>query len=112
MQYICLSYRGDAADEAAEGYPQDCQTFDEWLRNSGYLVSWDDRHPLADAAFVRSRGGRISVVAGSVAAARQNLARVLILEAHDLNQAIQLLSQHPSLRYGGSFELRRLETDA
>jgi hypothetical protein len=33
-------------------------------------------------------------------------AGVLVLEARDMNHAVQLMTQHPALKYGNVFEIR------
>jgi len=31
---------------------------------------------------------------------------ILVLEARDMNHAVQLMAQHPALKYGSIFEIR------
>jgi hypothetical protein len=37
---------------------------------------------------------------------RNNWVGILILEARDLNHAVELMSKHPGVRVGGPFEIR------
>ena len=37
---------------------------------------------------------------------KEQLGGILVLEARDMNHAIQLMSQHPAVKYGSTFEIR------
>jgi hypothetical protein len=51
------------------------------------------------------RGGKVSVTDGPYAETKEQLGGILILEARDLNHAIQLMSKHPGVK-AGPFEIR------
>jgi hypothetical protein len=46
------------------------------------------------------------VTDGPYVETKEQLGGILVLEARDLNHAIQLISQHPAVRYGTPFEIR------
>ena len=48
----------------------------------------------------------MSITDGPFAETKEQLGGIMILEAHDLNHAIQLMSKHPGVRLGGPFEIR------
>jgi hypothetical protein len=48
----------------------------------------------------------VTVTDGPYAETKEQLGGILILEANDLNHAIQIMSQHPGVRLGGPFEIR------
>jgi hypothetical protein len=50
----------------------------------------------------------VSITDGPYAETKEQLGGILILEAADLNHAIQLMSKHPGVR-GGPFEIRPIE---
>ena len=54
---------------------------------------------------LRFRNGKVMVTDGPYAETKEQLGGILILEANDLNHAIQLMSKHPGVR-GGPFEIR------
>ena len=54
---------------------------------------------------LRSRNGKVAVTDGPYAETKEQLGGILILEANDLNHAIQLMSKHPGVRMG-PFEIR------
>jgi hypothetical protein len=47
----------------------------------------------------------VSIIDGPFAETKEQLGGILVLEARDLNHAIQLMSKHPGVR-GGGFEIR------
>ena len=52
------------------------------------------------------RNGKVATTDGPYAETKEQLVGVGVLEARDMNHAIQLLSQHPALKYGTLFEIR------
>jgi hypothetical protein len=46
------------------------------------------------------KNGKVAVTDGPYAETKEQLGGILVLEAHDLNHAIQLISQHPGVKYG------------
>lgn len=82
-----------------------CADYDEELRECGYLISTNNLQGEHNTVAVRSSNGQVEVRKGPVAANSEQLARILILEAYDLNHAIALLSQHPIV-WEGAFEIR------
>ncbi|MGH9858373.1 MAG: YciI family protein, partial [Acidobacteriota bacterium] len=59
-----------------------------------------------NGATIRYQNGRVSVTDGPFVETKEQLGGFMFLEANDLNHAIQLLSKHPSIPLGGSFEIR------
>jgi hypothetical protein len=57
---------------------------------------------------LRYRNGKVSITDGPYAETKEQLGGILILEATDLNQAVQLMSKHPGVRVG-PFEIRPVE---
>ena len=50
--------------------------------------------------------GKPQITDGPFAETKEFLGGIMILEARDLNEAIQLMSRHPSVKMGGTFEIR------
>ena len=46
------------------------------------------------------KNGKVAVTDGPYAETKEQLGGILVLEAHDLNHAVQLVSQHPGVKYG------------
>ena len=58
------------------------------------------------ATTVRCRNGKPQITDDPFAETKECLGGIMVLEAADLNEAIQLMSRHPSLKMGGTFEIR------
>lgn len=103
MKYLCLVYLSpehwhSAADE-------ECFACGQELRTSGHFIDGAPLHPVHTATTVRMRNGRASVTDGPFAETKEHLAGFYMLEARDLNEAIQLASKIPPARFG-SIEIR------
>jgi hypothetical protein len=69
------------------------------------LVAAEPLHPVETAATVRVRNGRLSVTDGPFAETKEQLAGFYLVEARDLNEAIQMAAKIPPAREG-SIEVR------
>ncbi len=103
MKYLCLVY-GDEDDMAAMD-DHECLAFDAGIRESGHCIASEALQPVATATTVRVRNGRLSVSDGPFAETKEQLAGFYLVEARDLNEAIQLASRIPPARVG-SIEVR------
>jgi hypothetical protein len=69
------------------------------------LLAAEPLHPVETAATVRVRNGKISVHDGPFAETKEHLAGFYLIEARDLNEAIQVAAKIPPAREG-SIEVR------
>ncbi len=111
MKYICLGCieesRFDSWSETERSaFIDECFTYDDELRRNGHFVGGEALQPVRNATTLRYQNGRIAVTDGPFAETKEQLGGILILEARDLNHAIQLMSKHPSIRYGSCWEIR------
>jgi hypothetical protein len=111
MKFVCLGYmdesKWDAMSESERnGFVDACFTYDEELQKKGHAVGGEALQSARNGATIRYQGGRVSVTDGPFVETKEQLGGFLFLEANDLNHAIQLLSKHPSIPLGGSFEIR------
>lgn len=111
MKYICLGYFEEEAFEAMSenernDFVDQCFTYDDELRDKGHIVGGEALQSVQTATTLRWSNGRISVTDGPFVETKEQLGGLMVLEANDLNHAIQLMSKHPSVRLGGSFEIR------
>jgi hypothetical protein len=81
--------------------------YDVDLRKNGHIVGGEGLQNAQNAATLRFQNGTLSVTDGPYAETKEQLAGFWILEARDLNHAIQLMSKHPVVR-GGPVEIRAL----
>ncbi len=114
MKYICLGYmNNEVMEEMTENertnFVDGCFAYDEELKRTGHHVGGEALQPALNAATLRIRGGKVSVTDGPFAETKEQIGGIMMLEAVDLNHAIQLMSKHPSLHLGkggGSWEIR------
>lgn len=111
MKYICLGYMDEQkwdtmSERERNTFLDECFGYDDELRKNGHFVGGEALQGARNAATLRYRGGRVSVTDGPFAETKEQLGGIMILEARDMNHAIQLMSKHPSIRMGGSFEVR------
>ena len=75
------------------------------FRESGLLVAAEALQPVDTASTVRVRNGRVMVTDGPFAETKEQLAGFYLIDARDLNEAIQVASKIPPAREG-SVEVR------
>jgi hypothetical protein len=105
MRYLCLVYSvEDPANALSESEEQalvdESLEYDDQLRKSGHLIVAHALQPPETALIVRVRSGRISVTDGPFTETKEQIAGFILIEARDLNEAIQLASKDPTARYG------------
>ena len=77
----------------------------EGLRQSGLLIAAEALQPIATATTVRVRNGKVSITDGPFAETKEQLAGFYLIDARDLNDAIQVATKIPPAREG-SIEVR------
>ena len=103
MKYLCLVY---GEEKKFGGMPdEECVAFDEELRSRGQCIASEALQPVETATTVRIRNGKLSVTDGPFAETKEQLAGFYLVEARDLNEAIQMASRIPPARVG-SVEVR------
>ena len=110
MKYVCLGYMEAGKFEAMpeserNAFVDGCFAYDDVLRKNGHFTGGEALQPASTAVTLRFQGGKVMVTDGPYAETKEQLGGILILEANDLNHAIQLMSKHPGVR-GGPFEIR------
>ena len=110
MRYMCVIYDEEAkigtmSKEEGDAFMGEYFAFTEGIKNSGHYVSGEALHPVATATTVRVRNGRVSTTDGPFAETKEQLGGYYLIEAADLNEAIQVAAKIPSARLG-SIEVR------
>ncbi len=98
MKYLCLVYGEEEKIAAMDD--EECLACDGALRASGYCIASEALEPVSTATTLRVRGGRLSVSDGPFAETKEQLAGFYLLEARDLNDAIQQAARIPPARVG------------
>ncbi len=110
MKYLCLIYDDEkmmAAMPKADGdaFMGEYFAFTNDIKQSGHYLSGEALHPVQTATTVRLRNGKQSTTDGPFAETKEQLGGFYLVEAKDLNEAIQVAARIPSARYG-SVEVR------
>ena len=103
MKYLCLVYLEQEKLHAVPDH--ECAACGDGFRKGGLLIAAEALQPVDTAATVRVRNGKVSVVDGPFAETKEQLAGFYLIEARDLNEAIQAASKIPPAREG-SVEVR------
>ena len=103
MKYLCLVYLEHAKMRAVPD--SECRACGAELRNSGFLLGGEALQPVETATTVRVRNGKASITDGPFAETKEQLAGFYLIEARDLNDAIQVAAKIPPAREG-SIEVR------
>ena len=112
MKYICLGYiepgRFENMSESERNTVFDeCFSYNDELRKNGHLVAEELLQPANTAVTVCWMNGKVAVIDGPCAETQERLAGIQVLEARDLNHAIQLISQSPGVELQcGTIEIR------
>ena len=103
MRHLCLVYLDEKRlDELPD---EDCVEYDTAIRRSGHCIASEALQSVQMATTVRVRNGKVSMTDGPFAETKEQLAGFYMIEAKDLNEAIQIGSKIPPARVG-SIEVR------
>src|SRR5262249_14864873 len=111
MKYICLGYIEpnkfeNLSESERNAMVDECFTYDDQLRKNGHFAGGEALQGPITATTLRWKNGKVTVTDGPYAETKEQLGGILILEARDLNHAIQLMSKHPGVKLAGPFEIR------
>jgi hypothetical protein len=108
MRYLCLCYydqrKFDALSKSdLEAVERACQPHDEALRNSGRLILVGSLALPPASRTLRPGGGKPSVSDGAFAPTDEPLGAFFIIEAENMDEAVEVASKHPGAHVGGYF---------
>ena len=111
MRYICLGYMQESrfeswSEDQRNAFIDECFTYDNQLLKNGNNVGGEALQPTRSATTLRMGSGAVVISDGPYAETKEQLGGIMMLEARDLNHAIQLMSKHPSVRMGTTWEIR------
>jgi hypothetical protein len=113
VKYICRGYmdskKWETMSESERNAMMDeCFAYDDVLRKKGHFVGGEALQSALNATTLTWKNGKVSITDGPYAETKEQLGGFLVLEAKDLNHAIQLMSKHPGVK-AGPFEIRQAE---
>ena len=116
MKYLCLIYDDEKQMSTtpkpdADRMMGEYFTFTENIRKSGHYIAGEALQPVSTASTVRLRNGKLSTTDGPFAETKEQLGGFYLIDARDLNDAIQVASKIPSAR-SGSIEVRPIRSFA
>jgi hypothetical protein len=110
MKYLCLIYDeeqklGAMPKSESDAFMGEYFAFTDGIRKSGHYLGGNALQPVQTATTVRIRNGKMSTTDGPFAETKEQLGGYYLIDARDLNDAIQVASRIPSARLG-SVEVR------
>ena len=110
MKYLCLIYNQEKnlagfSKEQWDSLKEEYFAFTGSIKGSSHYLGGHSLQPTGTATTVRVRGGKISATDGPFAETNEQLGGYYLIEARDLNDAIQVAAKIPSARLG-SVEVR------
>jgi hypothetical protein len=111
MKYVCLGYMDetrwqDLSEAERHRMMDECFVYDDEMRDGGHFKSGEALQSTRNATTLRQQAGHVAITDGPFAETKEQLGGIIILEATDLNHAIQIMSKHPSLKFGSTWEIR------
>jgi hypothetical protein len=103
MKYLCLVYLEGQKLHAVQD--SECKTCGDGFRQKGVLLAAEALQPIETATTVRVRNGQMTITDGPFAETKEQLAGFYLIDARDLNDAIQMAAKIPPAREG-SVEVR------
>ena len=110
MRYLCLIYDEEKKlasmpKSESDAFMGEYFTFTEGIKKSGHYLGGEALQPVHTATTVRIRQGKMSTTDGPFAETKEQLGGYYLINARDLNDAMQVASKIPSARLG-SVEVR------
>ncbi len=105
MKYVCLIYdeekrRSTMSPDERNALMGEYFAFTDAIRRSGHYLGGEALQPVASAATIQVRNGKLSTTDGPFAETKEQLGGFYLIEARDLNDAIQVAARIPSARLG------------
>ncbi len=98
MKYLCLVYGEEK--KIQDMRDDECVAYDAALRQRGQCIASEALQPIQTATTVRVRNGKTAITDGPFAETKEQLAGFYLIDARDLNDAIQIAAQIPPARVG------------
>jgi hypothetical protein len=116
MQYVLLIYQSESTipDRSSAPYREmlaEYTAFNQHMRERGNLIKGDALHSVTTATTVRVRDDQVLHTDGPFAETKEQLGGFYLIEARDLDEALDLARRIPAARVG-SIEVRPVFTAA
>ena len=113
MKYLCLIYDDEKKNatmskEEGDAFMGEYFAFTEGVKKTGHYLGGNALQPVSTATTLRNRSGKLSTTDGPFAETKEQLGGYYLIEARDLNDALQVAAKIPSVRTG-SIEVRPIQ---
>jgi hypothetical protein len=110
MRYLCLIYENEKnwstmPKDQTDAVMAEYGAYTQGIKDSGHYIGGNALQPTPAATTLRVRNGKVSATDGPFAETKEQLGGYYLIDAKDLNDAIQVASKIPSAKYG-SIEVR------
>ena len=109
-KFVCLGYIAagkfeNMPEKERNAMVDACFAYDDVLRERGHFAGGEGLGPASTAKTLRFQRGKVTVTDGPYTETKEQIGGILILEARDIDHAVELMSKHPGVRFG-PFEIR------
>jgi hypothetical protein len=115
MKFLCLICAEKVMEQMTEAdaaqHYQEYAAFTDDIKRSGHFVGANRLQPPGTATTIRVRNGKVSTTDGPFVETKEQLGGYYVIEASDLNEAIQVAAKIPGARLG-CVEVRPVADDA
>ena len=106
MKYLCFVFydenkRNALSEQESQALMEEALDYDEVLRKGGHFITAHPLESVQAASTLRVRNGKVSITDGPFAETNEQIGGFVLIEARDLNEALQLASKIPPARLGG-----------
>jgi hypothetical protein len=111
VKYLLQIYSGDAIGEFERlSEEEQNAVLGEYLalRQSPAVIGGEQLQPIESATTVRVRSGQTLLTDGPFVEAKEHLGGYYVVEADDLDAALEIAARIPAARMGGAIEVRPL----
>jgi hypothetical protein len=114
MKYLCMVIVDEKklnamSDGDLQALDDESLEYDAFLKKGGHFLAAQALESVNSATMVRKRNGKVSITDGPFAETNEQIGGFILIEARDLNEAIQLAAHIPGGRLGG-VEVRPIKT--
>jgi hypothetical protein len=111
MKFIFLGYYEPAihasmTEDDRNAMFDEAFEYDDHLRANGHFHAGEAVQPSETALTLYWKNGKVATTDGPYVETKEQLGGIGVFEARDMNHAIQLMSQHPTLKHGAVFDIR------
>ena len=113
MKYLCLIYDEEKtlagmSKADSDAFMGEYFAFTEDIKKSGHYIGGEALQPVGTATTVRMRSGKMSTTDGPFAETKEQLGGFYLINAKDLNDALQIAAKIPSAKTG-TIEVRPIQ---